>query len=103
LALGGSIVTDAESWELIKRRCFTVWLHATPEEFMKRMRRQGDLRPIQGRPSAMNELKALLARREPHYPESHPQGKTTNKFPSSVVDEIARAVLSIARTGTKKA
>src|SRR5262249_262362 len=97
LALGGSIVTDAESWELIKRRCFTVWLHATPEEFMKRMRRQGDLRPIQGRPSAMNELKALLARREPLYAESHLKIKTTSKSPASVVAEIADAVIGIAR------
>jgi XRE family aerobic/anaerobic benzoate catabolism transcriptional regulator len=97
LAPGGSVVTDAESWELIKRRCFTVWLHATPEEFMKRMRRQGDLRPIQGRPSAMNELKALLARREPLYAESRLRIRTTNKSPSAVVAEIADAVLTSNR------
>src|SRR5262245_1181019 len=96
LAPGGSVVTDAESWELIKRRCFTVWLHATPEEFMRRMRRQGDLRPIQGRPSAMSELKALLARREPLYAESHLKIKTTGKSPASVVGEIAEAVVGIA-------
>ena len=46
LAPGGSVVSDPESWELIRRRCFTVWLHATPGEFMKRMRRQGDLRLV---------------------------------------------------------
>jgi XRE family aerobic/anaerobic benzoate catabolism transcriptional regulator len=93
LAPGGSVVTDPESWELIKRRCFTVWLHATPEEFMRRMRRQGDLRPIQGRPSAMNELKALLARREPLYAESRIKIRTTNKSPVSVVAEIVRAAI----------
>jgi XRE family aerobic/anaerobic benzoate catabolism transcriptional regulator len=88
---GGSVVTDPESWELIKRRCFTVWLHATPEEFMKRMRRQGDTRPMQGRPSAMDELRALLARREPLYAESHLVIKTTHKSPSQVVTQITKA------------
>ena len=88
---GGSVVTDPESWELIKRRCFTIWLHATPEEFMKRMRRQGDTRPMQGRPSAMDELRALLVRREPLYAESHLVIKTTHKSPSQVVTQIAKA------------
>ena len=88
---GGSVVTDPETWGLIKRRCFTVWLHATPEEFMKRMRRQGDLRPMQGRPSAMDELKALLARREPLYSESELKVKTTNHSPSSVIAQIVKA------------
>lgn len=92
LVPGGSVVTDGETWELIKRRCFTVWLHATPEEFMKRMRRQGDLRPMQGRPSAMDELKALLARREPLYAESDLKIKTTNKSPAAVIGQIIKAV-----------
>lgn len=92
LVPGGSVVTDAETWALIKRRCFTVWLHATPEEFMKRMRRQGDLRPMQGRPSAMDELNALLARREPLYAESDLKLKTTRKTPAAVIAQIVKAV-----------
>jgi XRE family transcriptional regulator, aerobic/anaerobic benzoate catabolism transcriptional regulator len=95
LVPGGSVVTDPETWELIKRRCFTVWLHATPEEFMKRMRRQGDLRPMQGRPSAMDELKTLLARREPLYAESHLKIKTTHKTPAAVISQIIKAVASM--------
>ena len=89
---GGSVVTDAAIWEVIKRRCFTVWLHATPEEFMKRMRRQGDLRPMQGRPSAMEELKALLARREVLYAESRLKIRTTGKSPAAVVARIIKAI-----------
>jgi XRE family aerobic/anaerobic benzoate catabolism transcriptional regulator len=92
LAPGGSVVSDPESWELVRRRCFTVWLHATPAEFMKRMRRQGDLRPMQGRPSAMDELKALLARREPLYAESRLKIRTTNKTPAAVLALIAKAL-----------
>jgi len=92
VATGGSVVSDAETWESIKRRCFTVWLHATPEEFMRRMRKQGDLRPMQGRPSAMEELKALLARREPLYAESKLKIHTTQKPPVAIVTQIVKAV-----------
>jgi len=92
LVPGGSVVTDPETWALVKQRCFTVWLHATPEEFMKRMRRQGDLRPMQGRPSAMTELKSLLARREVLYAESRLKIKTTGKSPAAAVSQIIKAV-----------
>jgi XRE family transcriptional regulator, aerobic/anaerobic benzoate catabolism transcriptional regulator len=91
-APGGSVVTDAESWELIKRRCFTVWLHATPAEFMNRMRHQGDTRPMQGRPAAMAELKALLQRREPLYAESQLIIKTTGKSPAAITSQIIKAM-----------
>jgi XRE family transcriptional regulator, aerobic/anaerobic benzoate catabolism transcriptional regulator len=91
-APGGSVVTDAESWDLIKRRCFTVWLHATPAEFMNRMRMQGDTRPMQGRPSAMRELKALLQFREPLYAESQLVIKTTGKSPAEITSMIVDAV-----------
>jgi XRE family transcriptional regulator, aerobic/anaerobic benzoate catabolism transcriptional regulator len=91
-APGGSVVTDAESWETIKRRCFTVWLHAAPEEIVRRVRRQGDIRSIQGRPALMDEMKALLARREPLYAESHLALKTTGRAPEKLVAEIMQAI-----------
>ncbi len=91
-ATAEAIVTDEESWSLIKRRCVTVWLHATAEEFMKRMRKQGDMRPMQGRPAANAELKALLSRREPLYAESQFMVRTTGRSPSAVTSEIVRAV-----------
>jgi XRE family transcriptional regulator, aerobic/anaerobic benzoate catabolism transcriptional regulator len=96
-APGGSIVTDAESWEQIKRRCFTVWLHATPAEFMNRMRNQGDTRPMQGRPAAMAELKALLQRREPLYAESQLIIKTTGKSPAEIASQIVKAISNYRR------
>lgn len=92
LAPGGSVVSDPEMWELLKKRCFTVFLHATPDEFMRRMRRQGDLRPMQGYPSAMNELKSLLLSREALYSESQLTIRTTNKTPASIVTQIIKAI-----------
>src|SRR5262245_46265798 len=90
-APGGSIVNDTESWETIKRRCFTVWLHATPQEFMKRMLRVGETRLTQP-PTVMADLKALLARREPLYAESQLTIKTTAKSPAAIVSLISRAI-----------
>jgi XRE family aerobic/anaerobic benzoate catabolism transcriptional regulator len=95
-AAGGSVVTDAESWEMIKRRCFTIWLRATPEAHMKRVRRQGDMRPMQGRPAPMAELKALLKRREPLYAECQLIVKTTGKSSAVVLEEIIKGVTGSA-------
>jgi XRE family aerobic/anaerobic benzoate catabolism transcriptional regulator len=90
-APGGSIVTDPESWETIKGRCFTVWLHATPQEFMRRMLRVGEARLTQ-HSTSMIDLKALLARREPLYAEAQLAIKTSGKTPAAVVSLIAKAI-----------
>lgn len=92
LATGGSLVTFAESWSLVKRNCFTVWLRATPEEHMTRVLKQGDLRPMKDNPSAMNELIALLARRQPLYSEADTTINTSDRSPSEAVEQIVQAI-----------
>lgn len=92
LATGGSLVTYAESWGLVKRNCFTVWLRATPEEHMTRVLHQGDLRPMKDNPSAMTELKTLLARREPLYSEAETTITTSDNSPAEVVEQIVQAI-----------
>jgi XRE family aerobic/anaerobic benzoate catabolism transcriptional regulator len=92
LAPGGSIVTDPGSWDLIKHRCYTIWLHATPDEFMRRLRRQGDTRPMRGNPSAMAELKSILSRRQPLYAQADLTIRTTSKSPGSVIAQILKSV-----------
>ncbi|MBI3649738.1 MAG: helix-turn-helix domain-containing protein [Acidobacteria bacterium] len=92
LATGGSLVTATESWSLVKRHCFTVWLQAKPEDHMNRVLRQGDLRPMKDNPAAMNELKALLARRNPLYAEAAITVKTSTRTPTAIVEQIAKAL-----------
>jgi len=102
LAPGGSVVTDPESWNLVKQRCFTIWLHATPDELMKRTKRKGNPRLL-SRPSVMTDLKSLLARREPLYAESQLTIKTTGKTPAKIAQEILNAIHSRQREpGTAK-
>jgi XRE family aerobic/anaerobic benzoate catabolism transcriptional regulator len=92
LATGGSLVTYTESWSLVKQHCFTIWLQARPEEHMTRVLRQGDTRPMKNNPSAMNELKALLARRDPLYAEAEITVKTSDKTPAEIVEKIAKSL-----------
>jgi XRE family aerobic/anaerobic benzoate catabolism transcriptional regulator len=67
LATGGGIVAEPLTFELVLSSFFTVWLKAKPEEHMRRVRQQGDLRPMGDDRSAMQELRAILASREPLY------------------------------------
>ena len=91
LELGGSVVTSGENWELVKQRCFTVWLQATPAELWERRRKAQDMRSTKGRTFAMAALKALLKRRNPLYAESRLVVKTHGK-PAEVAAQIVKAL-----------
>lgn len=70
LALPGGIVGDADSFDMIKRNCLTIWLQADPEDHMNRVLMQGDRRPMANRPNALAELRLILAAREPLYEQA---------------------------------
>lgn len=67
IATGGGLVTEPATFDLLLAHCYTVWLRATPDEHMKRVIAQGDLRPMAGNAEAMNDLKRILAGREGAY------------------------------------
>ena len=67
LATGGGIVDNTDAWAILERHTTTVWLRASPQTHWNRVVRQGDARPMAGRPAAKAELRRLLARREPLY------------------------------------
>jgi XRE family transcriptional regulator, aerobic/anaerobic benzoate catabolism transcriptional regulator len=67
LAAGGSIVAEAETYDELLSRCFTVWITASPEEHMNRVIAQGDLRPMSDNKEAMADLERILAARTPLY------------------------------------
>jgi XRE family aerobic/anaerobic benzoate catabolism transcriptional regulator len=92
IATGGSIVTDPETWQLLKRRTHTVWIKATPEDHWKRVLGQGDTRPMANRTSAMAELRAILAQRSPVYAEAALTIDTSATRVSEAVRTIAAAV-----------
>jgi XRE family transcriptional regulator, aerobic/anaerobic benzoate catabolism transcriptional regulator len=67
LSVGGGIVSEALSYNLLLHNFYTVWVKASPEEHMARVVAQGDFRPMQGNTSAMDDLKRILLARAPLY------------------------------------
>ena len=67
MAVGGGIVSEPETYNLLLANCFTVWIKASPAEHMARVVAQGDFRPMQGNTEAMEDLNRILNAREPLY------------------------------------
>jgi XRE family transcriptional regulator, aerobic/anaerobic benzoate catabolism transcriptional regulator len=67
LTVGGGIVSEPETFNLLLLNCYTVWVKAAPEEHMARVVAQGDMRPMAGHAEAMEDLRNILVAREPLY------------------------------------
>ena len=67
IATPGGLVSDAAAFNLLLAHCTTVWLQATPEDHMKRVVAQGDLRPMAASKEAMADLQGILAGRAAFY------------------------------------
>ena len=67
IAAPGGIVSDAATFNQLLSHCTTVWLQADPEDHMKRVAAQGDLRPMAASREAMADLKGILAGRAAFY------------------------------------
>lgn len=67
IATPGGLVSDAGTFNQVLAHCTTVWLQADPEDHMKRVLAQGDLRPMAASPEAMADLKGILASRATFY------------------------------------
>jgi XRE family aerobic/anaerobic benzoate catabolism transcriptional regulator len=67
IAAPGGLVSDPASFNLLLAHCTTVWLQASPEDHMRRVTAQGDLRPMAASKEAMEDLKGILAGRAAFY------------------------------------
>ncbi|WP_042261924.1 helix-turn-helix transcriptional regulator [Paraburkholderia heleia] len=70
IASPGGLVSEPATFNVLLAHCFTVWLQAAPEEHMRRVVAQGDLRPMagnSGNSEAMDDLKRILAGRSELY------------------------------------
>jgi len=88
IAVGGSLVTDADTYRLLLDNCRTVWLRAKPEEHMSRVMAQGDLRPFKGRSAAIDEIRTLLADRDRLYSRADLTLETSGRSLKSALDEL---------------
>lgn len=87
IAAGGSIVERPASYRTLRRIATTVWLRATPQEHWSRVKKQGDLRPMRGRPDALAELEAMWKRRKRLYEHAD---KTIDTSRSSVEETVTK-------------
>ena len=67
LATPGGLVSDLTSFNELLNHCTTVWLQADPEDHMRRVQAQGDMRPMAASKEAMQDLKGILAGRAALY------------------------------------
>ena len=67
IATPGGLVSDPATFNFLLSHCTTVWLQASPEDHMRRVMEQGDLRPMADSQEAMEDLKDILAGRAPFY------------------------------------
>ena len=67
LAVAGGVVSHKHTFETLLSRFNTVWIKATPDEHMSRVRAQGDVRPMADNPQAMMQLRQILKNREAKY------------------------------------
>jgi XRE family aerobic/anaerobic benzoate catabolism transcriptional regulator len=94
VATGGGIVENDEAWKLLEEHAVTVWLRAKADHHWQRVVRQGDPRPMAGRPSAKAELRRLMARRAPLYRRAHHVIDTARFGIDGTVASIAMKVTS---------
>lgn len=92
VATGGSLVSEAATYELLLRSCFTVWVRTTPEEHMQRVLAQGDLRPMAqsgaGSQQAMDDLRRILAERSSLYARADLTIDTTGRSVEASVRDV---------------
>jgi XRE family aerobic/anaerobic benzoate catabolism transcriptional regulator len=88
IATSGSIVTEPSTLELLLSSCFTIWVRAEPDEHMKRVMAQGDMRPMAKNTRAMEDLISILRSREPLYAKAEAVVTTTGKTPEQNLAEL---------------
>jgi XRE family aerobic/anaerobic benzoate catabolism transcriptional regulator len=95
LTVGGGIVSEPETYDLLLLNCFTVWVKAAPEEHMARVVAQGDMRPMAGHAEAMEDLRNILTSRESLYGKADAVVDTTG----CTVEKSLAALHKLAAAG----
>ena len=96
IAVGGGIVTDAQSFQALRTRSRTVWLRAKPEDHWQRVLAQGDTRPMADNEQAFADLRRILEQRDGLYRQAEIAIDTSAQDVGKVVDGLVDAIGSPA-------
>jgi XRE family aerobic/anaerobic benzoate catabolism transcriptional regulator len=88
LAAGGGIVAEAATFARLLETCLTVWVKASPQEHMRRVIEQGDLRPMRDNRRSMDDLRAILSSREALYARADVQLDTAGRSVADSLDTL---------------
>lgn len=92
ISVGGGVVSEKETYDLLLNQCYTIWISARPEEHMTRVVAQGDLRAMAGNKEAMEDLRRILASREPLYRRADAKIDTTDRSVERSLEELKSVV-----------
>lgn len=93
LAVGGGLVTEPATFSLLRAVATTIWLRAEPEDHWQRVLAQGDTRPMADNERAFQDLRRILAAREPLYRQANQVIDTANRSVTAVVDALCAGLL----------
>lgn len=96
LAVAGGIVSEPDVFNTLLGNFHAIWIKASAEEHMGRVREQGDMRPMAGNPEAMEQLKFILTSRETLYDQARAKLDTTGRDVAQSAQDLAAL---IARNG----
>ena len=92
IAAAGGIVSNAQTFALLLRRCHTVWIKARPQEHMSRVMQQGDFRPMARSRQAMADLAAILDARASDYARAQVELDTSGDTVERSLEKLLRIV-----------
>ena len=97
IAAGGGIVSEPDTYNALLVSCYTVWIKASPEEHMSRVISQGDFRPMDGHQAAMDDLRRILAAREPLYAKADAIVDTAGERFEQSLSKLTSAIADVTR------
>jgi XRE family aerobic/anaerobic benzoate catabolism transcriptional regulator len=93
IATPGGLVSDPATFNELLTHCTSVWLKAEPEDHMKRVFDQGDMRPMASSKVAMDDLRTILSGREAFYSKANFTVNTSQQG----LEETFRLLLSVVK------
>lgn len=88
---GGSLISEPETYRVLRDHFYTVWVRALPEDHMNRVIEQGDMRPMAGNQQAMDDLKLILEERDTDYRLSDHQILTSGHTIEESLEQLIKA------------
>lgn len=92
LAAAGGVVGEPETYNSLLTGFHTIWIKASAEDHMARVRAQGDERPMAGNPEAMEQLRSILASRESLYGKALAQLDTSGQGVEDTVSALVNLI-----------